>query len=111
MALTKSPALLAQMTETSDMSLLQEVINQPFESADLDWSDFLAWRLALEQSLIREGRENEWLSLYDTSVESARLAAYARFNEGGRGAILPDHRPLGLVRVRMARRNCGPQRN
>jgi hypothetical protein len=78
----KVARLLAQMTESSDISLLQAVINQPLESADLDWSDFLAWRLALEQSLIRDGRENDWLSLYDTSVESARLAAYARFNEG-----------------------------
>ena len=75
------------MTATSDISLLQEVINQPFESADLDWRDFVEWRLALEQSLIRGGRENEWLKLYDTSLESARLAAYDRFNAGGQEQI------------------------
>ena len=74
--------LLAQMTATSDISILQEVINQPIESADLDWRDFVEWRLALEQSLIRGGRENDWLDHYDTSVERTRLAAYERFNAG-----------------------------
>lgn len=80
----KVARLLAQMSDTSGISILQEVINQPFESADLDWSDFVEWRLALEQSLIRDGKENEWLALYDTSVESARLAAYERFNAGAK---------------------------
>ena len=79
----KIAQLLAKLTATSEISLLQEVINQPIDSADLDWRDFVAWRLALEQSLIREGNESEWLSLYDTSVERARLAANERFNEGG----------------------------
>lgn len=80
----KVARLLAQMTATSDISILQEVINQPFESADLDWRDFIEWRLDLEQSLIRDGRENEWLALYDTTVEDARLAAYERFNAGAK---------------------------
>ncbi len=83
----KVARLLAQMTDGSDISLLQEVINQPFESADLDWRDFVEWRLALEQSLIRAGRENDWLKLYDTSLESARLAAYDRFNAGAKEQI------------------------
>ncbi|MCY3977116.1 MAG: hypothetical protein OXG23_03360 [Chloroflexi bacterium] len=83
----KIARLLAQMTATSGISLLQEVINQPFESADLDWRDFVEWRLALEQSLIRDGRENDWLKLYDTSLESARLAAYDRFNAGAQEQI------------------------
>ena len=80
----KVARLLAQMTAASDISILQDVINQPFESADLVWSDFVEWRLALEQSLIRDGRENQWLALYDTSVQRARLAAYERFNAGAK---------------------------
>lgn len=80
----KVARLLAQMTAASDISILQEAVNQPFESADLDWRDFVEWRLALEQSLIRDRRENDWLKLYDTSVESARVAAYGRFNAGAK---------------------------
>ena len=76
----KVSRLLTQLSATSDISILQAVINEPFESADLDWRDFVEWRLALEQALIRDGRENDWLALYDTSVEEARLAAYERFS-------------------------------
>ncbi len=78
----KIARLLTQLSAESDISILQEAINLPFDSADLDWRDFVEWRLALEQALIRDGRENDWLALYDTSVEGARLAAYERFSAG-----------------------------
>lgn len=90
----KVAGLLTQLSATSDISILQEVINEPFEIADLDWSDFIVWRLDLEQSLIRGGRENAWLALYDTSVEEARLAAYDRFSAGAREQ---SHRVIDLL--------------
>ena len=76
----------------------------PFDSADLDWRDFVEWRLALEQALIRDGRENDWLALYDTSVESARLAAYERFSAG---AAEQSYRVIDLLL--WSRRDGAPQ--
>ncbi len=74
--------LLSQLTATSDMSVLAAALGQPLEEAELDWRDFIAWRLTLEDELASAGRQNEWLSLYDTTAENARLAAYARYSQG-----------------------------
>ena len=73
---------LAQLAATSDMSILAAAIAQPFEDAELDWRDFLEWRLTLEDELIGAGRLDEWLKLYDTVEESVRLAAYDRYSRG-----------------------------
>ena len=73
---------LAQLTATSDMSILEVALGQPLEDAELDWRDFIEWRLTLEDELISAGRQNEWLKLYDTVDESVRLAAYERYSRG-----------------------------
>lgn len=109
----KIAQLLRQMTPTSDISAVQAVINQPFARANLDWRDFVEWRLTLEDQLIGARRENEWLSLTDTSVESARLAAYERFNKGAREQPYQviDHLvwsgPDGLPQLRATARVSG----
>ncbi len=87
----KIAQLLTQLSATSDMSILEAVVDEPLEGADLDWRDFIEWRLQLENELIRARRQNEWLSLYDTSDENARLAAYQRYNDS---AAAQDYRVL-----------------
>ena len=72
--------VLALLATDSDMSLLAEVLPVPIERANLDWHDFIEWRLHVEEELIAARAEGDWLSLYDTSVESARIAAYERYN-------------------------------
>ena len=78
----KVAQLLSQLSATSDLSIIESVIDQPIASAELDWRDFVEWRLRLEGELISAGRRNEWLRLYDASDENARLAAYERYSRG-----------------------------
>jgi len=87
----KIAQLLTQLSATSDMSIIEAVVDEPLEGADLDWRDFIEWRLRLESELINTDRQNEWLSLYDTSDENARLAAYDRYN---RSAAASDYRVI-----------------
>ena len=72
--------LLANLSATDSMAVLQHVIPDPLAQADLDWRDFIAWRLELESALIAARAEEAWLRLYETSDDSVRRAAYARFN-------------------------------
>ena len=73
--------LLSVLNPNDDMSRLQQIIPDPLELADLDWRDFIAWRLRIEAELIAARAENEWLQLYDTSEESVRITAYERFSQ------------------------------
>ena len=70
--------LLASLSATDSMAILQRVIPAPLAQADLDWSDFIKWRLELESELIAARAEDEWLRLYDTSDADVRRAAYER---------------------------------
>ena len=72
--------LLTNLSATDSMAVLQHVIPDPLAQADLDWRNFIAWRLELESELIAARAEEEWLRLYDTSDDSIRRAAYERFN-------------------------------
>jgi len=83
--------LLTQLSATSDMSILEAVLDQSPEDADLDWRDFIEWRLTLENELFSARRQNEWLRLYDTSDENVRLAAYERYT---RSEGAPDYRVI-----------------
>lgn len=87
----KVAQLLAQLSATSEMSILEAVLAQPLAGADLDWRDFIEWRLALEKELLNARRQNEWLSLYDTTDENARLLAYDRYS---RSEAAPDYRVI-----------------
>ena len=75
----KVAELLRRLSPASEISILSEVIGESLASAELDWSDFVEWRLTLEDALINAHEEDAWLSLLDTSDERARLAAYDRF--------------------------------
>ena len=90
----KVARLLTQLSATSDMSILEALLDQPLEDANLDWRDFIEWRLALESEFITAGKQNEWLSLYDTSDESVRLIAYERYN---RSDAAQDYRVIDQI--------------
>lgn len=49
------------------------------EQANLDWRDYLTWRLATENELIQRRDEANFLALYDTRDERVRQVAYQRF--------------------------------
>lgn len=72
--------LVSLFTPTSDMSIIQQVIPAPIGQANLDWRDFITWRLVTEDELIARRSEGEWLNLYDTSEQSVQQAAYDRYN-------------------------------
>ena len=73
--------LVANLGATDSMAIMQRVISDSLAEADLDWRDFIGWRLDLEAQLIATRAEDEWLRLYDTSDASVRRAAYARFDQ------------------------------
>jgi hypothetical protein len=73
--------LVQAMQPTSDARVLAEVTGVPsLDAANLDWRDLLTWRLVLEDSLISQRDEANFLALYDTRDENLRNAALARFN-------------------------------
>jgi hypothetical protein len=73
--------LLAVLQPTADMSALSVVVNTPdLAQANLDWRDFLTWRLKTEDDLIARRDEANWLRLVATHTDAARSMAYARFN-------------------------------
>ncbi len=83
--------MLTKLYATSDMSILEAALAQPLEGASLDWRDFIEWRLALENELFSARRQNEWLSLYDTSDAQVRQVAYERYS---RSESAPDYRVI-----------------
>lgn len=87
----KIAQLLSQLSAASGLEVVEAVIGVPLASANLDWRDFVEWRLALEAELIEAGRQNDCISLYDTADESARLAAYERC---GGGATRQNYRVI-----------------
>lgn len=65
-----SAALLSTVTGTADLV-----------QANLDWRDFLTWRLVTEDDLIRRRDEGNFLALYDTRDMAIRDIAYQRFSQ------------------------------
>jgi hypothetical protein len=79
-------SLLKAMPPNASVSVFNSVIGtSTLAQANLDWRDFLTWRLALEDELIRRGDEGNYLALYDTRDEAARNLAYQRYNQGASG--------------------------
>lgn len=85
--------LLSGLSPTDDMSIVQRFIPDPISGAELEWRDFIEWRLRTEDELITARAEQAWLKLYDTSDESVRIAAYERFNRNAaaRPPSVVDH--------------------
>ncbi len=75
--------LTRAMQPLSDISLLNSATGTAsLEAANLDWRDFLTWRLALEAELIARREEANFLTLYDGRDAAARDLAYQRYNAG-----------------------------
>jgi hypothetical protein len=91
-------------TPTSDMTMIQQVIPAPIGQANLDWRDFITWRLATEADLIARRLENEWLNLYDMMDESVRVAAYNRYN-----ANVPSEQQVAIEQQMQTGLNGQPQ--
>jgi hypothetical protein len=100
-------SLLKAMPPNSSVSLFNNVTGTTtLAQANLDWRDFLTWRLALEDELIRRGDEGNYLALYDTRDETARNLAYQRYNAGSTGeslvvvSVTPETASDGTVQLR-----------
>lgn len=73
--------LLTRIQPNSDISLLSTITGVPsLVDANLDWRDFIEWRLNTEANLIQIGDESNWQTLYDFSDLSVRDIAYGRYN-------------------------------
>ena len=75
--------MLTIMQPTSNMSVLATTIGNPSLAAtNLDWRDFLEWRLNTETNLIQIRDEANWRTLYDFRDSGVEQIAYGRFNAG-----------------------------
>jgi hypothetical protein len=71
--------LLMALGPSSDVSVLAGAAGvASVEQANLDWRDFLTWRLMTEDELIRRRDDANFLSLYDTRDENTRALASQR---------------------------------
>lgn len=74
--------LLAALQPDTSIAVLASITGgTSLEQANLDWRDFLSWRLMTEDDLIRRGDETNFTLLYDTRDEAVRNLAYQRFRE------------------------------
>ncbi|MCY4018554.1 MAG: hypothetical protein OXG39_04030 [Chloroflexi bacterium] len=78
----KLAELVDHLAPAASMAILQQVIGQPLEESNLDWRDFVKWRLHTEADLIESGAEGDLLNLYDTGDEEIWQAAYQRYQTG-----------------------------
>jgi hypothetical protein len=75
------PSLLQNLQEQSDISILATVAGvATVADLNVDWRDYLGWRVALEDEFIQRGDELSWASLYDFRDENLRTIAYSRYN-------------------------------
>ena len=75
----KVAELVDYLAPAPSMAVLQQIIGQPLETSNLDWRDFIKWRLNTEANLIESGAEGDLLSLYDTGDEDVWQTAYQRY--------------------------------
>ncbi|MCY4072716.1 MAG: hypothetical protein OXG60_15590 [Chloroflexi bacterium] len=75
----KVAELVDHLAAAASMAVLEGVIGQPLEEANLDWRDFVKWRLNTEADLIESEAEGDLLNLYDTGDEDIWQAAYQRY--------------------------------
>ena len=86
----KIPLLLSALSSNGDLSIIQQVTSTNISQANLDWREFIEWRLLVESELLAAGAQDQWLMLYDTADEAVRLLAYERYRR---------REPVGRYRV------------
>lgn len=75
--------LLQVMQPNADASVLNQVAGTfSLDEVRADWRDFLTWRLKIEDDLIAQRDETNFVLLYDTRDDAIRNIAYSRFNAG-----------------------------
>lgn len=75
--------LLSALQPDSNVSILVQVAGvASLDQTNLDWRDFLTWRIVTEDDLIRRADETNFTAFYDTRDENTRNLAYQRFREG-----------------------------
>lgn len=75
------PTLLQNLQAQSDISILATVAGvASVGDLNVDWRDYLAWRVELEDEFIQTGNELAWTSLYDFRDTNLRTIAYSRYN-------------------------------
>jgi hypothetical protein len=68
------------MNADSNLGLLSQAAGvTSVDLLEIDWRDYLTWRLTLEQDLIAARDDANFLSLYDTNDPVARDLGIARF--------------------------------
>lgn len=90
--------LLTTLQPTSDMSILSTITGVlSLADANLDWRDFLEWRLNTEAQLIQVADEANWQTLYDfRDSVGVREIAYGRYNAN---APAPTIHVLNITRA------------
>ena len=71
--------LLQALQPDSSIAVLNGITGS-LDQANLDWRDYLTWRLRQENERISARDEAGFLALYDVSDESVRAVAIQRFN-------------------------------
>jgi hypothetical protein len=77
--------LRSALQPDSNIGVIGQVTGTSLDTANLDWRDFLTWRLSLEDELITQREEAAFLNLYDTSDMTVRDQAYTRYSSGDPG--------------------------
>ncbi len=68
--------LLRALQPTSDISVLNQVTAAPsVAQSNVDWRDFLTWRLNTEADLVAKRDQTSFALLYDLNDDDARVAA------------------------------------
>jgi hypothetical protein len=72
--------LVAGMQPNSSIVLFSQIAGAPIESLNVDWRDYLTWRLRLEAVLVTARNEAEFAGLYDINDSTVGEMALSRFN-------------------------------
>lgn len=99
---------VGQLVRVLEPNATAAVINKitataSLDQANLDWRDFLTWRLSLETEFINRQDETNLIALYDPS---ARDFAYQRLSTGTTGeqwvvvSAMPETSPEGIFQIR-----------
>jgi hypothetical protein len=68
--------LLSGLRSNSDLTFLGTVLGVDLATANLDWRDFLNWRLALEAEAVQNGDQVTYLRLYDPALQQTAIDRY-----------------------------------
>lgn len=87
--------LLGALQPFTYIDVLSAVTGATLDQSNLDWRDFLSWRLTVEDELIGQGDYNNFFNLYDTRNPETVDLLNLRFNQGG----VPEPKTVTLVQA------------